>query len=133
MDALPWPDHLFRCHWARLFDEATRCASTGAERRHIVRTVATALSRDEVGACEYHSARWDVAADIAVQLARSGDTSWSAIAAAERAYDLGGATAQALYSFFADPIFVSGESLGNGQHRVCALKLARARHCPIES
>jgi hypothetical protein len=132
VDALPWPHHLFRCRWAHRFGEATKDAATEAECRSNVRAVASALSEEEVAACEYHSAQWNVAADIGVELVRNGDTSWTAISRAQQAHGLNDATAQALLSLFADPIFLSGESLGNGQHRVCALKLSRARRCPVE-
>jgi hypothetical protein len=39
---------------------------------------------------------------------------------------------EALWSFFREPIFVSGDVLGNGQHRICAMKLARVPRCLIE-
>jgi hypothetical protein len=41
-------------------------------------------------------------------------------------------TGWAFWSFFREPIFVSGDRLGNGQHRVCALRLAGVERCPIE-
>ena len=47
-----------------------------------------------------------------------------------RDYGLDQEECEMLWSFFAEPIFCSGNSLGNGQHRVCAMKLAKVPRCP---
>jgi hypothetical protein len=35
--------------------------------------------------------------------------------------------------FFREPIWVDGKRLGNGQHRVCAMKVSGVRRCLAEA
>lgn len=97
-----------------------------------MRDLALSLTPAELAECPYHQADWHTAAAAAIKLAQAGDSSGEALAAAIATQQLDSATAEALHSFFAEPIFVSGDGLGNGQHRVCAMKVARVPHCPIE-
>jgi hypothetical protein len=87
---------------------------------------------EQVAECRYHHAStdWVAAAGVAVELVQSGRTGrYDPYTAAETHHE---ATACAIVTFFADPIFVSGTEIGNGQHRICAMKLAGVARCPIE-
>jgi hypothetical protein len=111
--SLPWPHLLFKCRWRDRFVLASEAPAALTE-------------------CPYPAIDWHAAAAAAVALVEAGDASTAAIARAARERKLDPDTSEALFNFFADPIFCSGESLGNGQHRVCAMKLAKVPRCPIE-
>jgi len=132
VDSLPWAHHPFRCRWAARFERLTPDDAPEAERRAAVRDLALSLTPAELAACPYHDADWRMAAETAVALVESGDTSIEALERIVASLRLDGNTAEALCSFFSDPIFVAGDGLGNGQHRVCAMKLADVPRCPVE-
>lgn len=132
VDSLPWPEHPFRCRWASRFERVAPENATEAERRTAVRELALSLTSDELAACPYHDADWHQAAEAAASQVESGDTTWEAIEAVIASARLDQDTAEAFRSFFTEPIFVANDTLGNGQHRVCAMKLAKVPRCPIE-
>ena len=129
---MPWPENPFKCRWVTRFTDAVPDDAPDSQRREIVRDIALRLTPVEVAACSYHGADWRTAAALAIAAVESGETSWNALDDAVRASSLDDETTEALLSFFVEPIFVSGTSLGNGQHRVCAMKLAKVPRCPIE-
>lgn len=132
VDSLPWPHHPFKCRWTERFERVLAAGAPESEHRAAVRDLALSLTPAELAACPYHDADWRAAAAAAVTLAKSGDTSCEALAAVIASQEMDDSTAEALCSFFKDPIFLSDDGLGNGQHRVCAMKLAQVPRCPIE-
>jgi hypothetical protein len=110
----------FKCRWKQEFN-ASGIESFG----DFVRTLTPA----QIAECRYHATDWMTAARVAVELVEAGATDDDIDAAAE-AHDP--CTGYAIASFWAEPIFVDGRRLGNGQHRVCAMKLAGVPQCPIE-
>jgi hypothetical protein len=126
---LPWPHNLFRCGWAERFAAATDHLDARSELQAATADTARALSPDEVAACPVHQTDWKRAASIAVAVVEAGgdlDDLDRSVEGLE--FDLVDAAA----SFFYHPIFLDGDGLGNGQHRVCAMKLGGAQRCPIE-
>jgi hypothetical protein len=132
VDTLPWGEHPFRCRWASRFERVASRDASDAERRAVVRDVALSLTADELAACPYHDGNRHQAAEAAVALVETGDTSIEAINTVIASRGLDDRTAEWFCSFFSEPIFVVGDTLGNGQHRVCAMKLAKVLRCPIE-
>jgi len=130
--SLPWPHDPFRRHWVERFRDAAAEATTDAQRQEIVRDIALGLTPVEVSACSYHDADWRTAAATAIAVVESGEACWKALDDAARETNLDDETTEAFLSFFIEPIFVNGTSLGSGQHRVCAMKLANVPRCPIE-
>lgn len=130
---LPWPEDLFRCRWVKEFREASKAAPTTVEQRGAIACYAHQLTTAQLKECPYHRPDWSLAAGTAVELVGRGRVSstTAAEAADQRGFDV--CTASALVAFFAEPIFVDADGLGNGQHRVCAMKLAKVQYCPIES
>jgi hypothetical protein len=83
--------------------------------------------------CEYHQPDWSLIAEIAVRAVESGASKAARLGEARGRDE---ALAEWVYWLFAHPIFVQygeeGHSLGNGLHRVCAMKAAGIERCPIE-
>lgn len=137
VSALPWPHGLFRCPNARLFeasipeadrDHAEKCQAFIEEGVH-------SLSQARVRHCSYHRPDWKVAARLAIDWWRERGSENQPddfdLVLAEA--NLGIATRWAAESFFAEPIWINGPLLGNGQHRVCAMKLAGVPRCLVET
>ncbi len=94
------------------------------------------LSEAQVRHCPYHRPDWTVAARLAIdwwrERGREDQLNDFALAVAD--VTLSAATRWAAESFFAEPIWINGQTLlGNGQHRVCAMKLASVPRCLVET
>ena len=120
---LPWADNPFRCRWKTQFD-----AAGTSDFGEFVR----GLTPEELAECPYHdgSTDWVEAARVAVELVEAGGP--DPVDGYVQADTHTVCTPWAIVSFFAEPIFIDGDQLGNGQHRVCAMKLAGVERCPIE-
>jgi hypothetical protein len=101
------------------------------EAQAVMRSMVLGLTPTEVAACAYHEPDWQRAADTAVALVeRTGELTFQDLDEAGRSTD--DKTRWAFYSLKFDPIiWHGGDGLVNGQHRVCAMKLAGVSRCPI--
>jgi hypothetical protein len=137
VSSLPWPNGLFRCPNAQLLkpsapegdaDDVEKCQA-------FVEEGVRSLSQAQVRHCPYHRPDWKVAARLAIdwwrERGREGQPDDFVLALAEN--KLSAATRWAAESFFAEPIWINGPLLGNGQHRVCAMKLAGVPRCLVET
>jgi hypothetical protein len=98
-----------------------------------MRSMVLGLEPSQVTACGYHWPDWHLAAATAVALVeQTGHLPWDALD--EAAASMDDETRWAFYSLRMEPIvWAGGERLVNGQHRVCAMKLAGVPRCPIQS
>ena len=96
-------------------------------------TASCARFGTRMGECYYHEPDWALATEVAIEAVKTRqDTDVETAVALAEAREADEATAWAVYWLFAHPIFIDGRSLGNGQHRVCAMKVAGISRCPIE-
>ena len=72
---------------------------------------------------------WQKVAALAVEIATAGHD--RPPEQALRA--LGEPLNEHLFWLFADPILLNGDQLGNGQHRVCAMKAQGVSQVPVEN
>jgi hypothetical protein len=107
VSALPWPHLRFKCANATAFWGARDPAA-----------VLDALSPAQLRACWTHTVDWRPIAELAVELVRAGHEHPSDLALRS----LGTPKSWYLVELFSEPIFLNGDQLGNGQHRVCAMK-----------
>lgn len=140
VDELPCPQRLWKgaCplkeEHCRALDEVGE--RPGRHRLAFERFLAEGGSR--MGECEYHEPEWHLAASVGVEVVQRGvpDGPDAGFAAAGLVRAQGGdsATARFASSFFEHPISVIAEgcALGNGQHRVCALKASAVSCCPVQ-
>lgn len=135
--SLPWPHGLFRCPHTRLPQASAREPEAGDDEKGqaFVEAGVRSLSKAQVQLCPYHCPDWKVAARLAIDwwrdCGREGRLEDFALAAADAKLDA--ATRWAAESFFVEPIWINGPLLGNGQHRVCAMKLADVPRCLVET
>lgn len=133
--SLPWPHGLFRCAHKRLFDSAIPEAAKPRPEdcQPHVEAVARGLPGIEIRRCPYHRPDWKLAAEVAISCwQESGcDDQFDPGEAFSRA-NLSEETRWAAESFFIKPIWIDGPLLGNGQHRVCGMKLAEVTQCLVE-
>jgi hypothetical protein len=133
--SLPWPHGLFRCPHKHVFDASIpdKDKDRREDSQPHVEAVARRFSKAQVRRCPYHRPDWIIAAEVAItcwQEARRDDL--SDVGEALSQVDLTEETRWAAESFFIEPIWIDGPSLGNGQHRVCAMKLAGVSRCLVE-
>lgn len=133
--SLPWPHGLFRCAHKRLFDDAmpdaARCHPEDCQ--SYVEAVARRLPEVQVRRCPYHRPDWKRAAEVAIGCwQESGCDEQSDLGKAFSRANLSEETRWAAESFFIEPIWINGPLLGNGQHRVCGMKLAGVTRCLVE-
>jgi len=129
---LPWAHNPYKCAFADDFKATAPADIDFDDSREYFASFAAALPPEQVQTCRYHAANWHVAAEAAIRVwhdnAPDVDTEVERLLAAGESED----TVEAMCSFYWEPIFVSGARLGNGQHRVCAMKLAGVPRCLIE-
>lgn len=134
---LPWPQGLFRCANTQAFEAAIPEADKAhAEKCQLyVEEVARSLSGIQLRRCPYHRPDWNLAARVAIDWwrRRRSEDHPSDFDPALAEVDLSAETKWAAESFFAEPIWINGPLLGNGQHRVCAMKLAGVPRCLVEA
>lgn len=132
---LPFPFHLFRCPFVERHVDALHAVRTNPEEYSTPDQCARAfrLFVDDVGTeiadCPYHLPDSHRAAQRALEAVRRDPDGFDVSADTNGLDD---ETEWAAWEFFAHPIFISGDRLGNGQHRVCAMKCAGVREIPIE-
>lgn len=137
VSSLPWPHGLFRCPNARLFQASAPepDADDDEKCQAFIEAGVRSLSKAQVRRCSYHSPDWKVAARLAIDWwrdrGREGRLEDFALALADAKLDT--ATQWAAESFFVEPIWINGPLLGNGQHRVCGMKLADVPRCLVET
>jgi hypothetical protein len=137
VQSLPFPKHLFRCPFEL---EHLGCVAAAGDvpdryRRAFERFVSAMGPR--MRECEYHQADWPLATEAALRAVKSGAAADGGVKLAAELAAVGeppdSLTAWMAWSFFDEPIWVQGQDgpLGNGQHRVCAMKVAGVTRCPI--
>lgn len=136
---LPPPHNPSRCDYANIFrnlETGTKCAppdlhdATSAVGQHFIE----ALSRLDRRQCWYHGANWKAIADESVRiLRRIGREDPNQYRAEVQKSKLPQQDRRWLDSLFGDPIFVSGGTYTNGQHRGCALRFSGAAHAAIHT
>lgn len=130
---LPWPRSLHRCAFAAELtreraaagpgrftdDEAHAAASRAASARLFAR-----LGPADFARCAYHRGDWRRVAEAAVAVVEGDPDAGEGLGPDERVW---------LASLLEDPIEwdQGGLGLGNGQHRVCALRAAGAPRCVV--
>jgi hypothetical protein len=133
--SLPWPHHPFKCPHKHKFEAAVPTADKDRWENwqpHVEAAIRS-LPEDQIRLCPYHRPDWKLAAEAAItgwQECGSDDASVAAEFLSK--IKLPDETGLAAWSFFADPIWINGPLLGNGQHRVCAMKLAGVPRCLVE-
>jgi hypothetical protein len=135
MASLPWGHAIFRCRYTALFDAAVREVPAGRPETNqpVVENVARSLTSEQFAQCDYHRPDWVLAAKLAIDCWRErGSGRRSDIGIALERFVLSDDTRWAVESFFIEPIWIDGPLLGNGQHRICAMKLAGVRRCLVE-
>jgi hypothetical protein len=144
---LPWAHHPFRCPYSAEFEAAVpeplvppgrgtpeRVYEFSEAARHpYIAAFALSLTAEQLHRCAYHRPNWKWAAAAAVAAFERGIVPEPGeISQAVRVAGESDETAEAMWSFWREPIFLNGPLLGNGQHRMCALKLAGVRRYVIE-
>lgn len=135
VSTLPFPFHLFRCPFEKRHRRALEIAGADPDDYETPEQCSSAfrIFMTELGAevttCPYHVPDWMLAAERAIEAVVRDPF---APGAGIQTHDLDEQTAWAAWEFFAEPIFVDGARLGNGQHRVCAMKCAGVPAAPIE-
>lgn len=135
VSGLPWPHSLFRCSHVRQVEAALRGIPDDPPEvvQRAVESVVRSLSPNDLRSCDYHRPDWVLAARVAIGCWRTSRR--------EDLADVGDVISRAglspqiqwaAESFFVEPIWINGQSLGNGQHRVCATKLAGVYRCLVE-
>jgi hypothetical protein len=134
--SLPWGHGLFNCKYSQLFESAVRDVPPDREElgQPLVEAVARSLSSDQLRRCPYHPPDWKLAAEVAIECWQNREPfdDFFAIEEALARADLPGESRWAAESFFVQPIYLDGPFLGNGQHRICAMKLAGVDRCLVE-
>jgi hypothetical protein len=134
--SLPWGHGLFNCQYNDLFEAAVRDVPPDREEvgQSVVEAVARSLSSDQLRECPYHPPDWKLAAKVAIECWQEcePEDDFFTIGEVLARADLPGESRWGAESFFVQPIYVDGPFLGNGQHRVCAMKLAGVDQCLVE-
>ena len=132
---LPFPHHLFKCpleeeHKRMLVNAGAAPGrhSTAEERRRAFELFAAGFS-DRIATCPYHQPDWCLAAELASAAVDATGQGWFDVV---ETAGLDSEAEWAVWEFGTEPIWLDGDRLGNGQHRVCAMKVAGALRCPIE-
>jgi hypothetical protein len=134
VEDLPVPHHLFKCRYAYRSRELIERYQDDPGRAG--KEFLATLTDQEAARCPYHQTDWrNVAALSVAVLARvqEGQRQDKAIKAIALRFNLKDRGEVELFSLFADPIHwgFGTDELGNGQHRVCALKKADAEFCIV--
>jgi hypothetical protein len=133
VSTLPFPFHLFRCPFEQRHLRALELVGADQDDWETPEQCAGACELfvadlgTDMAACPYHLPDWKLAAQRAVEAVRL-DGSHAEV----NLQGLNEQTEWAAYDLFAEPIFLTGDRLGNGQHRTCAMKCAGVAAVPIE-
>jgi hypothetical protein len=134
--SVPWPHGIFRCRYTAVFDAVVGDipADRPESAQPLVENVARSLSPEQLSRCDYHRPDWIRAAKVAIDCWRACESGRrSDVGAALDRVAMSEDTRWAAESFFVEPIWIDGPLLGNGQHRVCAMKLAGVQSCVVET
>jgi hypothetical protein len=133
---LPWPHEPSVCRWKPRFDQILEQYPVKRDRAAVGAHWFLTLSEEDCSGCSYHQADWEQIAGTSVEVFRSLDSEAElddAVAAVEEAL---GDSVEGSWcrSLFVDPIsWYPGErSVGNGQHRSCALRASGAPLCVVD-
>ena len=85
-----------------------------------------------IARCPYHEVDWATAADFVSEQFESRVYDSEQIITAARAVGVEATAIEGIWEFFREPVWINGKSLGNGQHRSCALRVAGGKTCPVE-
>ena len=135
VNALPFPFHLWKCPFEQRHLRALE--TVGADPDDYANPEQCSNAFDifvadlgaEIVACPYHLPNWKLAAERAIEATTRDPHDAITKLAIE---DLDNETEWAAWEFFAEPIRLDGNRLGNGQHRTCAMKCAGVLAAPIE-
>lgn len=136
--ALPYPFNLSRCRFADRHATALEAVGSTPDECPTAAQCSSAFDAfieelaDLINACPFHQPDWRLAAERAIDATHkpdSGDLSQIAVDTSE----LDDKTSWAAWSFFSEPIWIDGDRIGNGQHRLCAMKCTDVSKLPIES
>lgn len=131
---LPWAHNPSSCRWHERFETvrgsyprtASYPAAVGA---HWYLT----LSQEDLDNCRYHQADWRRVADVSVEVLEGLEAGTTVDDALDAVHGILGESAETPWctSLFVDPItFERGaDSVGDGQHRSCALRVSGADLC----
>ena len=137
VEELPPPHNPSRCkhlaRFRRLADLAHERGMSGDDATKAAgREFLASLTPDDLEACRFHRARWDLVANESVRIVDSlgrrdpedymAEARRSALPARERRW---------LESLFHDPIDIAGDAYTGGQHRGCALRFSGAERAAV--
>jgi len=132
---LPWAWNPFKCAHRAKFCAALPADLEADQRPPYFAAMVQGLTQPELEACPYHNCDWALAAAMTVwcfqyRVDPHGEQ------VSKRVAEQGGGWPElkAISSLFLRPIVWSPQSptVSDGQHRVCALKVAGAERCIVE-
>jgi hypothetical protein len=130
---LPYPHDLFKCSWRDLHRAAIAAeADSPGGRRRAFEAFLADVGSTRITRCPYHELNWAVAADFVCDQFNSRVYDRERIITAARAVGVDESAIEGICEFFREPVWISGDGLGNGQHRSCAMRVAGGKSCPIE-
>jgi hypothetical protein len=136
VNELPFPERLWKriCPFHREHQRIVDGTGPGPDKRRQAFERFILECGERMGECPYHAPAWSLIAGAAVAAVESGVADPEGVAAETVAR--GGGDHDLMewaYWLVADPIDLGdkGRALLDGQHRVCALKAARALRCPV--
>jgi hypothetical protein len=123
---MPWAHNPYNCdhfpRWKALHDETEPWLDAKERERRASQALFTQLTKPEFAACHYHRMDWRRVCAIAVDaLASDSWDDWYAVTGGKLPH-LSDCENHALATLFRDPIRITGASISNGQHRICALR-----------
>ena len=136
VNALPFPFHLWKCPFERRHLRALEAVGADPDNYATPEQCSSAFEIfvadlwAEIAACPYHLPNWKLAAERAIEAVASDP---DAPVATLQIEGLDDETEWAAWEFFAEPIHLDGNRLGNGQHRTCAMKCAGVLAAPIRT
>jgi hypothetical protein len=137
VNTLPFPFHLFRCPFVGTHLRALEAAGADPDSYATPEQCSQAFrvfvtdTASKLTTCPYHQPNWNLAAAKASTAARGAPTEAKSRIRPDTT-GLDHETAWAAWSLVAEPLWINGDRLGNGQHRVCAMKCADVLEIPIE-
>jgi hypothetical protein len=134
---LPWPWNPFKCQFADDFRKRVEGQElSDTSRAEQFELLMQGRSPDEIGTCRYHQTDWPLVASIAVELHRSvpnlnyRDIEDGILGAGGTQSEVEAAKSLWIFPIVWTP---GAETVGNGQHRICALKTAQVELVLVEA
>jgi hypothetical protein len=137
VEELPGPWNPFNCLYHERFELLSVHLGAGAyrERAETFARMVNELTQAERDRCPYHVTNWSLASEVAIRCwQRCLPPGNERFADLVRRAGEGPNEIDAAQSFFFFPLsWQPGEAtVGNGQHRICALKCSSASRCLVE-